>query len=68
MTITDFLRTSIFRITVSCTLAFIGALLLLSAIFYFGGAALWRGQIEEIADEEFEAVSAAFARDGQAGV
>lgn len=68
MTITDFLRTSIFRITVSCTLAFIGALLLLSAIFYFGGAALWRGEIEDIADEEYEAVSTAFATGGQAGV
>ena len=39
MTIADFLRTSIFRITMSCTLAFIGALLLLSAVFYFGGTA-----------------------------
>jgi signal transduction histidine kinase len=68
MTIADFLRTSIFRITMSCTLAFIGALLAMSAIFYFGGTALWREEIEETAAEEYQAVSNAFATDGVAGV
>lgn len=52
----------------SCTLAFIGALLLMSAAFYFGGAALWRGEIEETVAEEYQAVSDAFVADGQAGV
>jgi signal transduction histidine kinase len=68
MTIADFLRTSIFRITISCTLAFIGALLVLAAAFYFGGAALWRGEIKETVSEEYQAVSAAFATSGIAGV
>ena len=45
----------------SCTLAFIGALLLVSAAFYFGGAALWHGEIEETVAEEYQAVSDAFA-------
>jgi signal transduction histidine kinase len=52
----------------SCTLAFIGALLLLAALFYFGGAAVWRSAIEDTVAEEYEAVSAAFATRGQAGV
>ena len=52
----------------SCTLAFIGALLLMSAMFYFGGAALWREEIEETAAEEYQSVSDAFATGGQAGV
>jgi signal transduction histidine kinase len=68
MTIADFLRASTFRITLSCTLAFIGALLLISAIFYFGGTALWRGEIEETVAEEYQAVSDAFATSGLAGV
>jgi signal transduction histidine kinase len=68
MTIADFLRTSTFRITMSCTLAFIGALLLMSAVFYFGGAALWREEIEETAAEEYQDVSNAFTADGLAGV
>jgi signal transduction histidine kinase len=68
MTIADFLRASTFRITLSCTLAFIGALLLVSAVFYFGGAALWRGEIEETVAEEYQAVSDAFAAGGLAGV
>jgi signal transduction histidine kinase len=68
MTIADFLRTSTFRITMSCTLAFIGALLLMSAIFYFGGAALWREEIEETVAEEYQDVSDAFAAGGLAGV
>jgi signal transduction histidine kinase len=68
MTIAEFLRTSIFRITVSCTLAFIGALLLLSAAFYFGGAALWRGAIQEDVAEEYKTIAAAFAANGQAAV
>jgi signal transduction histidine kinase len=68
MTIADFLRASTFRITMSCTLAFIGALLLMSAAFYFGGAALWRGEIEETVAEEHQAVSEAFATGGLAGV
>ena len=52
----------------SCTLAFIGALLLISAAFYFGGATLWRGEIEETVAEEYQAVSDAFATGGLAGV
>jgi signal transduction histidine kinase len=68
MTISDFLRTSIFRITLSCTLAFIGALLLLSTTFYFGGAAVWRNAIEDTVAEEYEAVSADFATRGRAGI
>jgi signal transduction histidine kinase len=68
MTIADFLRASTFRITMSCTLGFIGALLLMSAAFYFGGAALWRGEIEETVAEEYQAVSDAFAIGGLAGV
>ena len=68
MTIADFLRASTFRITMSCTLAFIGALLLVSAVFYFGGAALWRGEIEETVAEEYQAVSDAFAAGGTAAV
>ena len=68
MTIADFLRTSTFRITMSCTLTFIGALLLMSVVFYFGGTALWRGEIEETVVEEYQAVSGAFAADGLAGV
>jgi signal transduction histidine kinase len=67
MTITDFLRASTFRITMSCTLAFIGALLLISAAFYFGGAALWRGEIEETVAEEYQAASDAFATGGLIG-
>lgn len=66
MTIADFLRASTFRIAVSCTLAFIGALLLLSAVFYFGGAVLWRGEIEETVTEEYQVVSDAFAMGGVA--
>jgi signal transduction histidine kinase len=68
MTVADFLRASTFRITMSCTLAFIGALLLISAAFYFGGAALWRGEIEKTVAEEYQAVSDAFATGGLAGV
>lgn len=68
MTIADFLRASTFRITTSCTLAFIGALLLMSAAFYFGGAALWHGEIEETVAEEYQTVSDAFATGGSAGV
>ena len=68
MTIAEFLRTSIFGITVSCTLAFIGALLLLSAAFYFGGAALWRSEIEEAVAEEYEAVSEDFGTGGLTAV
>ena len=68
MTIAEFARTSTFRITVSCTLAFIGALLLLSAAFYFGGTTLWRGEIEETVAEEYQAVSAAYATGGTAAV
>jgi signal transduction histidine kinase len=68
MTIAEFLRTSIFRITVSCTLAFIGALLALSAVFYFAGAALWRGEIRETVTEEYETLSAAYGTGGTAGV
>lgn len=68
MTIADFLRASTFRITMSCTLAFIGALLLMSAAFYFGGAALWRGEIEETVAEEYQAVADAFATGGSDGV
>jgi signal transduction histidine kinase len=68
MTIAEFLQTSIFRITVSCTLAFIGALLVLSAVFYFGGAALWRSEIKETVAEEYDALSAAFAANGASGV
>ena len=52
----------------SCTLAFIGALLLVSAVFYFGGAALWHGEIEETVAEEYQAVSDAFAVGGTAAV
>jgi signal transduction histidine kinase len=40
----------------------------MSAIFYFGGAALWREEIEETAAEEYQAVSNAFTADGLAGV
>ena len=61
MTIADFLRASTFRITLSCTLAFIGALLLMSAAFYFGGAALWRAEIEETVAEEYQTLSNAGA-------
>jgi signal transduction histidine kinase len=68
MTIADFLRASTFRITMSCTLAFIGALLLMSAAFYFGGTALWHEEIEETVAEEYQAVSDAFATGGLAGV
>ena len=68
MTIADFLRASTFRITMSCTLAFIGALLLVSAAFYFGGTALWRGEIKDSVAEEYRLVSDAFATGGLAGV
>lgn len=66
MTIADFLRASTFRITMSCTLAFIGALLLMSGAFYFGGAALWRGEIEETVAAEYQAVSNAGAAGAKA--
>lgn len=59
MTIADFLRTSTFRITMSCTLAFVGALLVLSGAFYFAGTAYWRAEIEEAVDDEYEVMSAA---------
>lgn len=52
----------------SCTLAFIGALLLVSAAFYFGGTALWRAGIEDSVAEEYQLVSDAFATGGLAGV
>ena len=64
MTIADFARASTFRITISCTLAFIGALLILSAAFYFGGAALWREEIRETVAEEYQDVSAAYDTGG----
>lgn len=68
MTIAEFARTSIFRITVSCTLAFIGALLLLSAVFYFGGSIIWREEIEETVAEEHQSLSTAYASGGIAAV
>ena len=68
MTIAEFARTSIFRITVSCTLAFIGALLLLSAVFYFGGSIIWREEIEETVAKEHQSLSTAYASGGIAAV
>jgi signal transduction histidine kinase len=68
MTPADFARSSIFRITVSCTLAFIGALLLLSAVFYLGGTVLWRGEIEETVAEEHQELAAASTAGGTAAV
>lgn len=53
MKTTEFVRSATFRITMSCTLAFIGTLLALSAAFDFGGAKVWHAEIEEtIADEQ----------------
>ena len=68
MTIAEFVRTSTFRITVSCSLAFIGALLALSAAFYFAGTIVWRGEIEEIVVEEYETLSAAYGTGGTSAV
>lgn len=68
MTLAEFVRTSIFRITVSCTLAFIGVLLLLSAAFYFGGTSWWHGEIEEAVTEEYRTLSAAYGIGGTAAV
>ena len=68
MTITEFARTSIFRITVSCTFAFIGALLFLSAVFYFGGSIIWREEIEETVAKEHQSLSTAYASGGIAAV
>jgi signal transduction histidine kinase len=68
MTLAEFARTSTFRITVSCTIVFIGALLALSAIFYFGGTIWWRGEIRETVAEEYQDVSAAYGTSGAAGV
>lgn len=48
----EFLRTSTFRISTICTLAFIGALLAMSAAFHFGGAMWWRAEIRESVTEE----------------
>ena len=64
MTIADFLRTSTFRITMSCTLAFIGALLLMSGVFYFAGTAYWKAEIEEAVEDEYEMMSAAHSSGG----
>lgn len=68
MTIADFTRTSSFRITVSCTLVFIGALLALSAVFYFGGAGWWRSEIREEIAEEYEELSDAYGSGGTAAL
>lgn len=64
MTIADFVRTTTFRITTWCTLAFIGALLALSALFYFAGAAWWRGEIRETVTEEHELLMEAYDTGG----
>jgi hypothetical protein len=68
MTIRDFLRTSIFRISVSCTLGFIGALMALSAAFYFAGTAYWHAEIEEAVEDEYEVISAAYTSGGTQAV
>ncbi len=64
MTIADFVRTTTFRITTWCTLAFIGALLALSAMFYFAGAAWWRAEIRETVTEEREFLMEAYDTGG----
>jgi signal transduction histidine kinase len=68
MTLAEFARASTFRITVSCTLAFIGALLILSAAFYFGGAIWWRAEIRETVAEEYQDISTAYGTGGAASV
>jgi signal transduction histidine kinase len=68
MTLVEFARTSIFRITASCTLGFIGALLLLSAVFYFGGTLLWREEIEETVAEEHRKLSTTYDTGGTAAL
>ncbi|HET6161565.1 MAG TPA: HAMP domain-containing sensor histidine kinase [Dongiaceae bacterium] len=68
MTIGEFARTSIFRITISCTLAFVAALLALSGIFYFGGTSWWRDEIRETVSEEYQTLWAAYATGGTAAV
>lgn len=68
MTIRDFLRTSIFRISVSCTLGFIGALMVLSAAFYFAGVAYWHAEIEEAVEDEYEVISTAYSSGGTQAV
>lgn len=68
MTIADFIRTSSFRITISCTLAFIGALLAMSAAFYFGGTSWWRSEIQEEVTEEYQALADAYSHGGTAAL
>jgi len=64
MRIAEFIRTAIFRITAICTLAFIGALLALSAIFYFGGTIWWRAEIRESVAEEYQLLMEAYQEGG----
>ena len=64
MTVAEFARTTIFKTTIVCTLAFIGALLLLSAGFYFAGGTWWRGEIRETVTEEYLDLRAAYDEAG----
>ena len=68
MKIADFVRSATFRITISCTLAFIGILLALAAAFYLGGTIWWRTEIQETIDAEYRTLRAAYDEGGTEGL
>jgi signal transduction histidine kinase len=68
MTVADFVRSATFRITMWCTLAFIGAMLTLAAVFYVAGSGWWRAEIREIVAEERELLMEAYGSGGTAGL
>ncbi len=66
--IASFIRSTTFRITTYCTMAFVGVLLGLFAAFQFGAAALWRSELRETVQEEQQRLMKAYQAEGLAGL